>query len=135
MAQVEGSLPKAGRPAAPPGRSGRCALPRGGAVGVLPGAGHVEGLPLLGAGAGDCPLQGQGLEGLLHLVGEAQDGGLGLGGTMFSRVPPEKAATRGRAVSWGQAAWKVGLVMPFLQVDDGKVRVRGQGVGGKGWLP
>ena len=31
-----------------------------------------------------------------------------LGGTMFSRVPPEKAATRGRAVSWGQAAWKVG---------------------------
>ena len=31
-----------------------------------------------------------------------------LGGTMLSRVPPEKAATRGRAAAWGQAAWKVG---------------------------
>ena len=82
----------------------------GGAVGVLPGAGHVEGLPLLGAGAGDRPLQGQGLEGLLHLAGGERPRTVAwaLGGTMFSRVPPEKAATRGRAAAWGQAAWKVG---------------------------
>ncbi len=77
-------------------------------MGVLPGAGHVEGL-LLGAGAGDCPSKSQGLEGLLHLVGgRPRTVTWALGGTMFSRVPPEKAATRGRAVSWGQAAWKVG---------------------------
>ena len=103
MAWVEGQSAK-GRAASSATRAvwALCPLLGGGAVGVLPGAGYVEGFPLLGAGAGDRPLQGQGLEGLLPPGGgEAQDGGLGLGGTMFSRVPPEKAATRGRAISLG----------------------------------